>query len=442
VRKISGFVLCMLAFSVIISSRIAVLASTAETVDFASHYILAHNGSIDFSGRNNWRLRLRFDEIFFSRNHIVIFEVTQPIAQMRNNVSGVRANGDVILERLPIAHYPLHMESHWFIILEFDRRFAPERFNLITDDEWEWQEVNPPRVIRDFSEWNEIADIEVWYPPEYMRPTKNEQILYFNGGRLELDVSAFSMGRSVMFPARAVLEALGVPFVRWNQNTRMLDTRWEGYNITFQIDNHRVYFQAYGDTPEVYGTLDYDFYIYMGFPAPMIENDRVLIPLRTISVIFGARIRWDESMRIVRITTTDERSPSVEFASQYIGTWGGTWSTWEEDMDINYLINAHIFSKYDDDFFTENYLVVFVVDQPNISLDYYVYDVQENGDIILRYIPPRGLRAPGFSRWLVVIELDNQFAPYNFSIIFDGSWGWRRSEIQYEIINERPHTLP
>jgi alpha-tubulin suppressor-like RCC1 family protein len=85
-----------------------------------------------------------------------------------------------------------------------------------------------------------------------------------------------------------------------------------------------------------------------------------------------------------------------------------------------------------DDFFSENYLVAFELEQGSTALEYRVASVQANGDIILRRLENLGLAGMAHSYWTIVIELDNRFAPDNFNVVFEGSS--RRIESPVEVI--------
>jgi len=83
----------------------------------------------------------------------------------------------------------------------------------------------------------------------------------------------------------------------------------------------------------------------------------------------------------------------------------------------------------DDDFFRTNYLISFSFEQPSTALNYKVADVLSNGDIILmRNLSSELAVFHAISRWTITIELDNNFAPDEFRVVFPNPDRWWASE--------------
>jgi hypothetical protein len=85
---------------------------------------------------------------------------------------------------------------------------------------------------------------------------------------------------------------------------------------------------------------------------------------------------------------------------------------------LNFLQN------YDEDFFRENYLVYFFLDQPTTALGYEVGSVRENGNIIIERLPDAGGAGTMITHWTFVLEFENTFSPESFNIIFPRENRW------------------
>ena len=131
-----------------------------------------------------------------------------------------------------------------------------------------------------------------------------------NGRRLMFDVPPQIMNDRTMVPMRAIFEALGAD-VDWYADTQTISA------VATDVHRTAVYLGIGNDIMEVE-----TIYLWIGMPedyprpdvfsstievtldvAPIIVNDRTLVPLRAISESFGAEVSWDEYTLTVNIVT-------------------------------------------------------------------------------------------------------------------------------------------
>ena len=99
-----------------------------------------------------------------------------------------------------------------------------------------------------------------------------------------------------MLPVRAVVEAMGGT-VAWDGDTQTVTLARNGVTLRLIIDSNTAYVN---DTPE---TLD---------TAPIIVNDRTMLPIRFIAESFHFDVEWDEAGQRVIITETAEATEQTQ----------------------------------------------------------------------------------------------------------------------------------
>ena len=117
-----------------------------------------------------------------------------------------------------------------------------------------------------------------------------------------------------------------------------------------------------------------------------------------------------------------------DFVAHYFQSWQRTDSRFTPTSTV---VN-NLWIEFDDDFFAENYLVIFNLTMPTTSFNYVVESVQSNGDIIMAWRPRFGAGGDTLTYWTVAIELNNDFRPMRFNVLLpqrDGE-GWRDSNIR------------
>lgn len=116
-----------------------------------------------------------------------------------------------------------------------------------------------------------------------VRPTT----VYLDGVELYFDVEPMMMKERTMVPMRKIFESLGSD-IDWNESTKTVIANHGDFRISLNIGS---------DIADVNGKkVQLDV-------APVIENDRTLVPLRFVSENLGADVKWDGSLRRVYITT-------------------------------------------------------------------------------------------------------------------------------------------
>ena len=99
-----------------------------------------------------------------------------------------------------------------------------------------------------------------------------------------------SQGRTLL-PLRKIFDALGAS-VYWDGQTKTVFASKGDITIAVQIDEHTMFKNEGGQSFQY--TLDI---------APMLVNDRTMIPARAVSEAFGAEVSWDEQTKTVTIVS-------------------------------------------------------------------------------------------------------------------------------------------
>lgn len=97
-----------------------------------------------------------------------------------------------------------------------------------------------------------------------------------------------------LVPIRAIIEAMGGS-VNWDEETQTAFLEYNGDILTLAIGNRTAYFN------ETAGTLDV---------APIVLNDRTMLPIRFIAESFKFEVDWAEETQT--ITITKQAAPATE----------------------------------------------------------------------------------------------------------------------------------
>lgn len=122
-----------------------------------------------------------------------------------------------------------------------------------------------------------------------------------DGASLSFDVPPIIENGRTLVPFRKICEALGAE-VEWDEETRTVAAFKDNKTILLKVGEDTAYINQ---TPTKLDT------------APIIKNDRTLIPLRFLSEAFGAAVNWDNSLRTVKISTSPEEKPSKYIMGYY-----------------------------------------------------------------------------------------------------------------------------
>ena len=110
-----------------------------------------------------------------------------------------------------------------------------------------------------------------------------------NGNKVEPQI----INDRTMVPMRKIFEALGAE-VRWNPTQRAILATKDGITIGLQIDSNI----ATIDYPDGQNVITLD-------AAPVIVNDRTLVPVRFIAESLNKNVDWDSDTRTVIISDAD-----------------------------------------------------------------------------------------------------------------------------------------
>lgn len=107
---------------------------------------------------------------------------------------------------------------------------------------------------------------------------------------LASDVSPQLIGSVTYIPLKAFSQALNNCTISWNQNTRIAMVT--GVGMTMQVTAGEKYLNAN------------ERYLYLGQPA-IIQNGRVLVPIRAVAKAFNATVNWDAKTRTAHVKRGD-----------------------------------------------------------------------------------------------------------------------------------------
>ncbi len=98
-----------------------------------------------------------------------------------------------------------------------------------------------------------------------------------------------------LVPVRAIIEALGGE-AQWDNETRTAILRYNGDEIRLTIDSTEAFLNGESQTLDV---------------APVIINERTMLPIRFIAESFGFAVEWNNDERIVTITAAANESATL-----------------------------------------------------------------------------------------------------------------------------------
>ena len=111
-----------------------------------------------------------------------------------------------------------------------------------------------------------------------------------NGGLLNFDVQPQIIEERTMVPLRAIFEALGAT-VEWDQATQTVTSVRDDTTIKMTIGSSTMYINGKAQELDV---------------APLIIDERTLVPVRAIAEGFGASVNWDQDRYCVIISSDVE----------------------------------------------------------------------------------------------------------------------------------------
>lgn len=106
---------------------------------------------------------------------------------------------------------------------------------------------------------------------------------------IDFDVPPQMINSRTMVPLRAIFEALGAE-VFWDGDTRTVTATKDEVIVVATIGNTTMYVDDEVKTMDI---------------APMIIENRTLVPVRFVAEAFGCEVEWDGDNRIVNITSEE-----------------------------------------------------------------------------------------------------------------------------------------
>lgn len=115
----------------------------------------------------------------------------------------------------------------------------------------------------------------------------NDIRVFVDNEKVSFDVAPRLIGGRTMVPLRAIFEALGAE-VLWDETTQTVTAFNEAYLVEATIDKKTMYVNNTEKTMDI---------------APMIVNNRTLVPARFIAEAFNCNVVWSAEEFSVYITT-------------------------------------------------------------------------------------------------------------------------------------------
>lgn len=173
---------------------------------------------------------------------------------------------------------------------------ADEKEDAVTEAaDGEASDVVP---IADTTEEKPVGDGEPAAEPakDEEKAEKTEITVKIDGAEIKFDQPPILVNDRTMVPLRAIFEGLKA-VVTWENDTNTAIAFKDDTTISVQIDNNKMFKNS-----EV---IELD-------AAPVLVNDRTLVPVRAISEAFNCKVDWDEKNLEVIITTADEKETVVD----------------------------------------------------------------------------------------------------------------------------------
>lgn len=127
--------------------------------------------------------------------------------------------------------------------------------------------------------------------------------LIYNGQLFDCTGAENIDGR-VMLPFRLLLEQMGA---KVDYEAPTVTASKDGTTITFLIGDNVIYIDKNGEKSQVVSDI-----------APIIKNDRTLIPVRFISNALGMQVGWDNDIGTVLVVDKDEYIKDLKENASYI----------------------------------------------------------------------------------------------------------------------------
>ena len=144
-------------------------------------------------------------------------------------------------------------------------------------------------AVSAFGETVRVIQIDLTYNGKTVQYREQEVSVIVDGKRLEnLDMPAVIIDDRTLVPLRAIFESMGAS-VSWDGDTQKITADFEnGDNIVMFINNKAGVANGNAFNMDV---------------APMIINDRTMVPVRAVAEAVGADVGWDNATRTVTVNS-------------------------------------------------------------------------------------------------------------------------------------------
>ena len=117
--------------------------------------------------------------------------------------------------------------------------------------------------------------------------TLNSKQATFLGSQMEIDVAPFATNNTTMLPLRFIAQDILKADVDWNNSTNIVKVTRNGAGITIALDSGKVYSDGQPYNMSV---------------APMVKDNRTLVPLRLISELMYCKVDYNKADQSITVT--------------------------------------------------------------------------------------------------------------------------------------------
>lgn len=150
------------------------------------------------------------------------------------------------------------------------------------------------------------AEMNLIYDEVYHYYNEDDVFLEINGTPIETEeMPPVVIKDKTLVPVREVFEALGAD-VSWLNDTQQTKITYNGSEVLFTVGSPVVYMGR-----SKYAIPETD-------PAPMIINDKTMVPIRIVATLLGFDVNWDKSRRTVMLTDEDYTPPAQDSPSESV----------------------------------------------------------------------------------------------------------------------------
>lgn len=149
--------------------------------------------------------------------------------------------------------------------------------------------------------WAARVEMDLFYNGEHHAYNASEIHVYLDGAAYQdPNMPTVSIDGRTMMPMRGISQELGCT-VTWNEEAQQVYAVNDSYTIVFEIGSKTGYKNGEPFIMDV---------------APMIINDRTMLPLRAFATAMDLEVKWDDPTRSVYISTPIQETPEKEDTQQ------------------------------------------------------------------------------------------------------------------------------